>query len=205
MTSDSTVQVLLPLALDGAYTYTVPDGMVLAEGDYVRVPLGPRQMTGVVWQVGGKTPDATKLRAVVERYDCPAMPALHMKFIDWVARYYLENPGQVLRMCLRVPEALAGERQQIAWIASGNVPDKMTSQRQRVLEVASDGLARRASDLAAGGRCECAGVVKGLQEQGALKPVTLPALAPFRDPEPGHNPVTLMRAQEWPREACVQR
>ena len=45
MTSDSTVQVLLPLALDGAYTYAVPEGMALAEGDYVRVPLGPRQMT----------------------------------------------------------------------------------------------------------------------------------------------------------------
>jgi primosomal protein N' (replication factor Y) len=204
MTSDSTVQVLLPLALDGAYTYTVPDGMVLAEGDYVRVPLGPRQMTGVVWQVGGKTPDATKLRAVVERYDCPAMPALHMKFIDWVARYYLENPGQVLRMCLRVPEALAGERQQIAWIASGNVPDKMTSQRQRVLEVASDGLARRASDLAVEAGVS-AGVVKGLQEQGALKLVTLPALAPFRDPEPGHNPVTLMPRRSKPRAACVLR
>jgi primosomal protein N' len=24
-----------------------------------------------------------------------------MKFIDWVAAYYLENPGQVLRMCLQ--------------------------------------------------------------------------------------------------------
>lgn len=195
MTSDSTVQVLLPLALDGAYTYAVPEGMALAEGDYVRVPLGPRQMTGVVWQVGGKAPDATKLRAVTERYDCPPMPALHMKFVDWVARYYLENPGQVLRMCLRVPEALAGERQQIAWIASGDAPDKLTAQRQRVLEVASDGLARRASDLAAEAGVS-AGVVKGLQQQGALKPVTLPALAPFRDPEPGHNPVTLSAEQE---------
>jgi primosomal protein N' (replication factor Y) len=132
---------------------------------------------------------------VVERYDCPAMPALHMKFIDWVAAYYLENPGQVLRMCLRVPEALAGERQQVAWAASGQVPDKMTAQRQRVLDVAADGLARRASDLAAEAGVS-AGVVKGLQEQGALKPVTLPALAPFRDPEPGHNPVTLSAAQE---------
>jgi primosomal protein N' (replication factor Y) len=184
MTSDSTVQVLLPLALEGAYTYTVPEGMELGQGDYVRVPLGPRQMTGVVWQVGGKAPDTARLRAVAERYDCPAMPALHMKFIDWVAAYYLENPGQVLRMCLRVPEALAGERQQVAWAASGQVPDKMTAQRQRVLDVAADGLARRASDLAAEAGVS-AGVVKGLQEQGALKPVTLPALAPFRDPEPG--------------------
>jgi primosomal protein N' (replication factor Y) len=59
----------------------------------------------------------------------------------------------------------------------------------------SDGLARRASDLAVEAGVS-AGVVKGLQEQGALKPVTLPALAPFRDPEPGHNPVTLSAAQE---------
>ena len=41
MTTDSTVQVLLPLALDNAYTYLVPEGMVLSSGDYVRVPLGP--------------------------------------------------------------------------------------------------------------------------------------------------------------------
>jgi primosomal protein N' len=60
MTSDSTVQVLLPLALEGAYTYTVPEGMELGQGDYVRVPLGPRQMTGVVWQVGGKAPDTAR-------------------------------------------------------------------------------------------------------------------------------------------------
>ena len=195
MTSDSTVQVLLPLALDGAYTYAVPDGMALAEGDYVRVPLGPRQMIGVVWQVGGAAPVGARLRKVAERYDAPPMPELHRRFIDWVARYYLENPGQVLRMCLRVPEALAGERQQIAWRASGREPDKLTAQRARVLEVASDGLARRAADLAAEAGVS-AGVVKGLADAGALEPVALPALAPFQHPEPGRNPVTLSRGQE---------
>jgi primosomal protein N' (replication factor Y) len=169
MTSDSTVQVLLPLALDGAYTYTVPEGMVLAPGDYVRVPLGPRQMTGVVWQVGGKTPDATKLRAVVERYDCPAMPALHMKFIDWVARYYLENPGQVLRMCLRVPKHWQASASRLPGSPAGNVPDKMTSQRQRVLEVARTGWrgGQAIWRLEAG---VSAGVVKGLA--GARRPQT---------------------------------
>jgi primosomal protein N' (replication factor Y) len=195
MPSDSTVQVLLPLALEGAYTYAVPPGMALAEGDYVRVPLGPRQMIGVVWQVGGAAPEGAKLRAVAERYDAPPMPALHRQFIDWVARYYLENPGQVLRMCLRVPEALAGERQQIAWRASGREPDKLTAQRARVLEIASDGLARRAADLAAEAGVS-AGVIKGLQEQGALEPVALPALEPFQTPEPGHNPVKLSKGQE---------
>ncbi|MEE4237933.1 MAG: primosomal protein N' [Anderseniella sp.] len=195
MPSDSTVQVLLPLALEGAYTYAVPQGMTLAEGDYVRVPLGPRQMIGVVWQVGGAAPAGAKLRAVAERYDTPPMPALHRQFIDWVARYYLENPGQVLRMCLRVPEALAGERQQIAWRASGREPDKLTAQRARVMEIASDGLARRAAELAAEAGVS-AGVVKGLQEQGALEPVALPALEPFRAPEPGHSAVRLNTGQQ---------
>lgn len=195
MPSDSTVQVLLPLALEGAYTYAVPQGMTLAEGDYVRVPLGPRQMIGVVWQVGGAAPEGAKLRAVAERYDTPPMPALHRQFIDWVARYYLENPGQVLRMCLRVPEALAGERQQIAWRASGREPDKLTAQRARVMEIASDGLARRAAELAAEAGVS-AGVVKGLQEQGALEPVALPALEPFRAPEPGHSAVRLNTGQQ---------
>ena len=40
------VEVLLPYALTGPYSYKVPDGMALAAGDYVRVPLGPRQVIG---------------------------------------------------------------------------------------------------------------------------------------------------------------
>ena len=67
MTTDSTVQVLLPLALDDAYTYLVPDGMVLGAGDYVRVPLGPRQVIGVVWATGGTAPDGARLRPVSEK------------------------------------------------------------------------------------------------------------------------------------------
>jgi primosomal protein N' (replication factor Y) (superfamily II helicase) len=43
------VEVLLPLALDHPYSYRVAEGVKLAAGDYVRVPLGPRQAVGVVW------------------------------------------------------------------------------------------------------------------------------------------------------------
>ena len=41
--------ILIPLALDTAYSYAVPAGLVLAEGDIVQVPLGPRETIGVVW------------------------------------------------------------------------------------------------------------------------------------------------------------
>ena len=44
-----TVDVILPVALDRAYTYRVPAGMELAAGDVVAVPLGPKEYAGVVW------------------------------------------------------------------------------------------------------------------------------------------------------------
>ena len=43
------VDVLVPVALDQAYSYRVPDGMELAPGDLVAVPLGAREAIGVVW------------------------------------------------------------------------------------------------------------------------------------------------------------
>ena len=38
--------VLIPLALDTAYSYAVPDGLALKEGDVVQVPLGTREVVG---------------------------------------------------------------------------------------------------------------------------------------------------------------
>ena len=41
------VDVLVPVALDHAYSYRVPRGMALKVGDVVGVPLGPREGLGV--------------------------------------------------------------------------------------------------------------------------------------------------------------
>ena len=53
MSSDSAkiADVLTIAALDTAYSYAVPAGMSLALGDVVHVPLGPRETTGVVWEL----------------------------------------------------------------------------------------------------------------------------------------------------------
>ena len=47
-----TVRVLLPLPLADAYDYSVPDGLDLAPGTFVIVPLGKRLACGVVWGEG---------------------------------------------------------------------------------------------------------------------------------------------------------
>src|SRR5258707_5746055 len=43
------VDVLVPVALDQTYSYRVPEGLELAPGDLVTVPLGARMATAVTW------------------------------------------------------------------------------------------------------------------------------------------------------------
>ncbi len=178
------VDVLLPLALPGPYSYLVPKGLDVAPGDYVRVPLGPRDTIGVVWSVG-RPPrpegEGPKLRPVREKYDAPRLKEVQRRFIEWVASYNLVPPGLVLRMCLRVPAALGDPRMRMGYRYTGAEPERMTPQRARVLDIAADGLVWRASELA-----EAAGVtsavIKGLVDAGALVQEHFPADRPFQQP-----------------------
>ena len=187
--------VLLPLAVPQAYSYRVPKGMDLAEGDYVEVPLGPRSYIGVVWEVRTSFGTNLKLRDVSKRFDMPPMSAVHRKFIEWLATYYLEPMGNVLRMVLRVPSAFEAERQRMAYVASATHLAKLTPQRARVLEVAREGFARSAADLA-----EAAGVgtsvVKALAQQGALLAVPLPVHEKFQEPQLNRNAKPLNALQK---------
>ncbi|MFO1132396.1 MAG: primosomal protein N' [Hyphomicrobiales bacterium] len=201
MTRDSAIaEVLLPLALDGAYSYRVPEAMVLEPGSYVVVPLGPRQMIGVVWALKDTAGTDKKLRDVAEVFDMPPMPETHRRFVDWLAAYYLEPAGNVLRMVLRAPGAFEGPREQIAYRATESVPKRMTPQRARVLEIAREGFAMRAAELA-----EAAGVgtsvIKALAKDGALEAVALPALRRFPEPDLNGGGYDLSKDQQAAAEA----
>lgn len=201
MTSDSAIaEVLLPLALDGPYSYRVPPGMALDAGDYVAVPLGPRQMIGVVWACKDRAGTDKKLRDVLGRFDMEPMTETHRKFVDWLSAYYLEPAGNVLRMVLRSPGAFEGPREQTAYRATAEAPKRMTPQRARVLEIAREGFAMRAAELA-----EAAGVgtsvIKALARDGALEAVALPALKRFPEPDLNAGGFTLNPDQQAAAQA----
>jgi primosomal protein N' (replication factor Y) (superfamily II helicase) len=183
MTTDSAIaDVLLPLALRQAYSYKVPPGMVLVAGDYVEVPLGPRAVIGVVWEVRSSVPTNMKMRDVLRHFDFPPMTETHRKFVDWLAAYYMEPAGNVLRMVLRVPSALQEAKQNIAYRVGPEKPAKLTAQRQRVLDVAAQGFAMRGAELAQAAGVGV-GVVKVLAKSGALEEVALPAHRAFAEPD----------------------
>ncbi|MGH6820782.1 MAG: replication restart helicase PriA, partial [Methylocella sp.] len=114
--------------------------------------------------------------------------------------YYVEPPGNVLRMALRSPDAFGPAREHMAYRASGAQPKRMTPQRARVLEAAREGFAMRAGELAEAASAGVS-VVKALARDGALEEVVLPALKPFAAPDLNAGPHKLSRDQEKAAQA----
>ncbi|WP_436643899.1 primosomal protein N' [Microbaculum sp. FT89] len=189
----ATVSVLVPVAVERPYTYAVPAGMALAPGDVVVVPLGPRSVLAVVWDGAPDSVPAKKLRSVEDKLDGHIGEEMR-RFVDWLADYTLSHRGTVLRMVLRVPEAFGPEKPVMAVRLAGAAPERMTSARTRVLEIAADGLAWNKGALA-----EAAGVgasvVEGLVDAGTLERVALPPAPVVGVPDPDFAPPVLTDGQ----------
>src|SRR5262245_42846630 len=180
-----TVRVLLPLPLADAYDYSVPDGLEVADGHFVVVPLGKRETIGVVWGKGSGEVAPAKLRDIVA-----VLPALPMadalrRFVDWVTAYTLAPPGAVLRMAMSVPSALEAPKTEIVYRAAPMSEDealKLTDARRRVLEQLKDGPALPLAELA-----HLAGVgtsvVKTMATIGLLEGVERTVRRRFAEPD----------------------
>ncbi len=186
-----TVRVLLPLPLPRAYDYRRPAGMDLASGQMVLVPLGARQVAGVVWDHRPAGPGVAdhKLKQVLGRLEAPPFTAALRRFIDWVAQYTMTPPGAVLRMAMSVPAALAPPPPVTAYRAAAPPADasvRITPARERVLELLRDGPPLTAGELARQAGCGVS-VVKGLMAVGLIAPVELPPRPPYAEPD-WHRP-----------------
>ena len=104
-----TAPVLVPMPAEKPYSYSVPHGMKVVPGSIVRVPLGPREVAGIVWDGDGDEVDPHKLRPISQVFDCPPIDAPMRRLVDWISTYTLSPPGMVARMLLRAPEAFDPE------------------------------------------------------------------------------------------------
>ena len=172
--SDRTA-VLIPLPVAGAYDYRVPEGMELAPGRFVRVPLGAREVTGVVWGEPDDDIDEAKLRDVIAPLDAPPLPADLLQTVAWTASYTMTPPGAVLRMAMSVPDALDPPRVETAYVLEPSAARdgvRLTAARNRVLEYLANGRASRAAEIARATGSGAA-VVRGLVERGLVRAVSI--------------------------------
>ncbi|MGA3141187.1 MAG: primosomal protein N' [Xanthobacteraceae bacterium] len=179
------VDVLVPVALDRAYSYRVPEALVLAPGDIVSVPLGAREATAVVWAENAKPNPRldNRLKDVEEKLDLPPLKDELRDFVDWVANYTVASRGMVLRMCLRMGEHLGAERERVGVRMAGAAPARMTAARGRVLELLGDGVTRGKSDAARESGVSV-GVIDGLIDEGTLETLVLPPEPVAEKPDP---------------------
>ena len=189
--------VLLPLPVEEAYDYLVPEGLVLRAGDIVEVPLARRFEVGVVWGAGAGEIAESKLREVVHKLDLPALPDVLRKFIDWVAGYTLQPAGAVLRMTLN--PARRWPQQKVATAITfgkslGDAGVKVTAAREKVLAIAAKGAFESAAALSRESGVG-AGVIRDLITSGALAVVEAAPASPFVAPRADFQVPVLAPAQ----------
>jgi primosomal protein N' (replication factor Y) len=195
------VPVLLPVALSQTYDYRLPEGEGAAgirPGVFVVVPFGPQRRIGVVWNkaVGeGKPVKPEKMKAIDSLLDVPALPEISLRFAEWIARYTLSPLGMVVRMMMSAQSVFEPEKPRfgVRYVVDAADPPRMTPARQRVLDVASDGLIRVKSALAEEAGCS-SGVVDGLVASGNLVEVAIPERRPARL-DAGHQQNTFTEDQ----------
>ena len=182
--SSRVVDVLVPVALDQAYSYRVPEGAELAPGDIVAVSMGARDCLGVVW-ANNLAPNPrlhNRLKDVDSKLDYPPLKPELRQFVDWVAQYTLASRGMVLRMALRMGD-LGPARQRVGVRLAGPQPVRMTAARARVLRALADGFTRAKGDAAREAGVS-PGVIDGLIDEGTLESVVLPPEPLMRAPDP---------------------
>jgi primosomal protein N' (replication factor Y) (superfamily II helicase) len=179
------VDVLVPVALDRAYSYRVPAALELAPGDIVTVPLGPRETTGVVWAENANPNPRldNRLKDIEARLAFPPLKPELRRFVEWVANYTLSARGMVLRMCLRMGEHLGAERERIGVRLAGAAPERLTPARRRVLDLLADGMVRGKTEAAREAGVS-AGVIDGLIDEGTLATMVLPPEPVAQAPDP---------------------
>jgi primosomal protein N' (replication factor Y) len=185
--ADRYVRVLLPLPLPAALDYLAPVGTASLEpGCFVRVPLGTRNVVGVVWDGAGGELPAERLKPILESLAVPPLRLELRRFVERVAGYTMTPPGMVLRMTMSVPEALEPPRPRrlcalapdavaaLSGIASGH---RLTPARRRVLEALRDKPPLPATELSRLAGCG-PGVVRDLVACGLVEERLAPPALP---------------------------
>ncbi|MCY7279294.1 MAG: primosomal protein N', partial [Sphingomonas bacterium] len=173
----------------GPLDYRVPEGMPVKPGSVVIAPLGPRQLIGVAWEaerLPSEEVGDNRLRPLAGLVDVPPIRPALRRLAEWTADYYLSPLAAVLRMVLPSSSALAGPKTMIEYRPTGDVPARLTPQREKALN-AIEGRQGTVRELAAHAEVSDA-VMRGLVNAGALERVEVEGDLPFPAPDPDFAP-----------------
>ncbi len=93
------VPILLPNIFNHPFTYK--SDLVLNVGDYVTVPFGKSNITGVVWDEFEKNNNRNfKVRSVLKKLNVEPLKKNTIKFLNWFSEYNIVPKGMALKLVL---------------------------------------------------------------------------------------------------------
>ena len=94
--------VILPVPLEGMFTYAVPEGTTMAVGERVVVPFGrSKTYVGLVARIHQTRPEGYEVKVIQQVMDAaPIVTQQQLKLWQWISDYYLSPVGEVFKAAL---------------------------------------------------------------------------------------------------------
>ncbi len=109
-------KVIFPIAAPGVYTYEIPERFVqqIATGSRVLAEFGKKAKWGIVTSVHPDSGYAGHIKPITAlNPEQPLFSTEFMKFIEWLAEYYVAKQGEILRHML--PKILLRKLEKMEW------------------------------------------------------------------------------------------
>ena len=99
------VPILIPNIFNHPFTYD--SDLKLKVGDYVVVPFGKSDLTGVVWdEFEKKTSKNFAIKKVSKKLNVPSLKKSIIKFLNWFSEYNMIPKGMALKLLLLSSNAI---------------------------------------------------------------------------------------------------
>lgn len=166
-------RVILPLAVEGTYTYSVPDAYekLISPGSRVLVSFGKKRIyTAIVKEIQSHSPVEFTPKSILDVLDQDPMAGKKQLMLwDWMADYYMCKPGEVMRAAIPSglrPESESKARLNTAYVDQGD----LDSYERLLLEVVKDQGEVKLDELQLSGITKNPlRILKQLVEKGAIE------------------------------------
>lgn len=170
---ESYARVILPFAVEGTFTYSVPEAFVnlISPGSRVLVSFGKKRIyTALVKEIQSDAPGDFTPKPILDVLDpFPMVGEKQLQLWDWMSDYYMCTPGEVMRAAL--PSGLRPESESRArFNASYEDHGDLDSYERLLLEVVKDQGEVKLDDLQLSGISKNPLLIlKQLVEKGAIE------------------------------------
>ncbi len=135
MTGNHFADIILPFAVKGTFTYSIPGELagLISTGSRVLVQFGNRKLySGIVYRIHGDTPSSINIRPVSRVLDpLPVVNEIQLKLWLWISEYYMCSIGEVMKAALPSDLCLEG-------VTEVHVPEKYRPREESFVRLASD-------------------------------------------------------------------